>query len=290
MTRRPWCFAPPTRLFAVALGSAALLALAACSVAGPPKPPPPAIQGDATTGLPAVPTMAASSSAAFRPSLPPPTVPPVVANAIADAPTPRGELDPDRLPTGRELAHRLIGVLENARTARLSALRVWLNQRSEVLYVAPDRTALTVKDLDGRELSQAVLIGDTGYEKQTGPNGTWQAKVNQAFLSQARVFRALQVALATADPVTLESGAEVELIDEKGKPVLHVIFEYPSSPELQQLGLPRTPSISHLLEFVVDAATGFPVRHHEVIRGVQEFVTDVDYLAFDEAISIDPPQ
>ncbi len=284
------------------IGLVSALALAACTAAGPPKPPPPPIQEGAdstprplpTAGLPDVPTAPAAPEARSAP-LPPPTMPPAVVAAIADAPDPPAEVEPDALPSGRELANGLIAVLDRVKTARLKAVR-WKEgsdapkEHSDVLYVAPDRLTLTIKDDNDQEVSQAVFIGDTAYGKQAAPGAAWQKQVREAYRSQAQIFRPVQIALATGEPQPLDSGSEVELIDDNGKQALHAIFAYGSSPELEQLDRSRSSAEKSILDVVVDPTTWEPLRHREEIRaGADRFITEVEYVSFDEPITIDPP-
>jgi hypothetical protein len=222
-------------------------------------------------------------------------MPPAVVAAIADAPEPPADTAASQLPSGRELANGMVAILDRAKTARLRAVR-WKEgsdapkEYSEVQYVAPDRLTLTIKDDKDQDVSYAVFIGDTAYGKQAAPGASWQKQTREAYRSQAQIFRPVQIALATGEPQPLDSGDEVELIDDNGVSVLHATFAYGSSPELEQLDRSRTSQEKSLLDVVLDAATWVPLRHREEIRaGADRFVTEVQYVAFDEPLTIEPP-
>jgi hypothetical protein len=294
MTRRPSRSAALPRYFGSVLPAACVLALVGCTSAGPPKPPPPAIQADArpvppsdsTTDagrLPVVPTGGATPLARAA-ALPPPTMPPSVTAAAAAAPAPLTEVDEDALPSARDLANGMIAALSRATTARLSA-KLPNEHQTDVLYVAPDRAAVIELDVNGQEAARYVIIGDTGYSNQTAQNTGWRKMTNEGYRKQSQIFRPMQIALATGKPRALESGAEVERVEVDDKPALRAQFEYTSSEELQELGLMR--SGANQLEIVVDPTTWLPIRTREVTQGS---VTEVRFVGFDQPLTIDPPE
>jgi hypothetical protein len=273
----------------LASGFALVIAVggAACTPA-PPKPPPPPIQESSPVTVAATPgagARAASPAAAPPPVAAPPTPPPVVAAAIAAAPPPSASASAEELepPSGRDLAAGMIAALDRARTARLTA-RLANGHRTDLIYVAPDRASLVEQDANGQEFARYVIIGDTGYSAQASAGGNWTKVTNEGFRKQAQIFRPMQIALATGKARVLDSGAEVEVVEEGGKPAFRAVFEYGSSPELEQLGLMR--SGVNLLEVVVDPATWLPLRTREETQGA---VTEVTYLEFDQPLSIEPP-
>jgi hypothetical protein len=311
MTPRPSHRSPVLSRAAGAFALAAVLGLTACTAAGPPKAPPPPIQDSSRQGgtgaapapgaaaAPAAAGAQAASPAAAAPAsaLPPragpaaapaaavpaPTPPAVITEAIAAAPPPPGEPEPDELPSGRELATGTIAALSEAKSARLSA-RLATGNRTELVYIAPDRAALVEQNSNGQETARFVIIGSSGYTNVASTGTGWQQVTNDDFRKQAQIFRPIQIALATGQARVLESGTEVELVEENGKPALRAIFEYGSSAELQDLGLMR--SGTNLLEIVVDPTTWLPIRSREETQGS---VTEVTYLEFDQPVAIEPP-
>jgi hypothetical protein len=243
---------------------------------------PPDSTADGGARLPAVPTGGATplTRAAV---LAPPTVPPMVAAAVAAAPAPIAEFDEDALPSARELANGMIAALGRATTARLSA-KLPNEHQTDVLYVAPDRAAVIELDVNGQEAARYVIIGDTGYSNQTAQNTGWRKVTQEGYRKQSQIFRPMQIALASGRPRPLESGAEVERVEVDSKPALRAEFDYTSSEELQELGLMR--SGANLLEIVVDPTTWLPIRTREVTQGA---VTEVRFVGFDQPLTIDPP-
>ncbi|HEY7060509.1 MAG TPA: hypothetical protein VII06_03450 [Chloroflexota bacterium] len=290
----------PSALLAAAAVVVAL-GLAACSATGPPKPPPPPIEGIKDAGSPAP----AASSVARAPAPPGapnvaapavtagptvlPTVPPVVAEAAAAAPPPPGAVDESDLPAGSEVAEGVIAALAKAKTAHLSAT-LPTGHVTDINYVAPDRAGLVEQDENGSPYAEYIIIGDTGYYNETRSGTGWR-KVgqDQGYRKQAEIFRPIQVALATGKARTLPSGNEVETIDRDGKTLLHALFEYSSSQELQDLGLMR--STGNLLDVIVDPATWLPVRTREETEtgGPDKSVTEVRFLSFDQPTTVDAP-
>ncbi|HZU07070.1 MAG TPA: hypothetical protein VFB73_13975 [Chloroflexota bacterium] len=272
--------------FRLASGITLVIAVggAACTPA-PPKPPPPPIQTGSPVAVAVTPgTRAATPAAGPTATVAPPTPPPVVAAAIAAAPPPSASVEEAlEPPAGRDLAAGMIAALDKVRTARLTA-RLANGHRTDLIYVAPDRAALVEQDTNGQEFARYVIIGDTGYSAQASAGGNWTKVTNEGFRKQAQVFRPMQIALATGKARVLDSGAEVEVVEEGGKPAFRAVFEYGSSPELEQLGLMR--SGVNLLEVVVDPTTWLPLRTREETQGA---VTEVTYLEFDQPLTVEPP-
>jgi hypothetical protein len=145
-------------------------------------------------------------------------------------------------------------------------------------------------DENRQPYAEYVILSDTGYYKDTRSGGSWvKVGVNEGYKQQAQIFRPLQIALATGQARTLPSGGEVELTDDNGKPVLHAVYEYGSSQELQDLGLMR--SNGNLLDVLVDPTTWLPIRSREETEtgGPQRSVTEVRFLAFDEPTTVEAP-
>lgn len=279
------------------------VALAACAAAGPPKPPPPPIQeGLRDLGSPApvatmparagapVPTAAVAQVPLVTPVPGPvPTLPAIVAEAVAAAPAP-GAIDPavGELPTARALANGMIAALDRAKTARLAAA-LSTGHHTDLVFVAPDRASLVEVDATGQEYARYIIIGNTGYVYDSRGGTGWRPNVNEGYRKQTQIFRPMQIALATGEPRLLPSGDEVEWVEENGKPALRAVFEYGSSAELQELGLMR--SSGNLLEVIVDPATWLPIRTREetVTGGPEKAVTEVRFLSFDEPLTVNPP-
>ncbi|HZR98699.1 MAG TPA: hypothetical protein VFE37_08335 [Chloroflexota bacterium] len=298
MTSRWLSRSPIAPVALSALAAVAAFGLAACSAAGPPKPPPPPLDvKDAGSPGPAPTTLARAPGA---PSAPPavaptagptvmPTMPPVVQEAAAAAPPPPGAVDESDLPSGAEMAQGVIAALAKAKTARLSAT-LPNGHSTDLRYVAPDRAALVETDENGQPYAEYVILSDTGYYKDSRSGGSWvKVGVNEGYKQQAQIFRPIQIALATGQARPLPSGDEVEVIEDNGKPVLHAVYEYGSSQELQDLGLMR--SNGNVLDVLVDAATWLPLRSREETEtgGPQKSVTEVRFLAFNEPLTVDAP-
>jgi hypothetical protein len=221
-----------------------------------------------------------------------PTVPPVVLQAVSAAPPPPGNLDADadaELPTGAQVAQGVIAALARAKTAHFSAT-LPNGHTTDLRFVAPDRAALVELDENGRPYAEYVILSDTGYYNDTRTGSGWvKVGENPGYKQQAQIFRPIQIALATGQARTLPSGGQVELIEDNGKPVLHAIFEYGSSQELQDLGLMR--STGNVLDVLVDPTTWLPIRSREETEtgGPQKSVTEVRFLAFDEPTTVDAP-
>jgi hypothetical protein len=303
---------------AVAIGL--LLGAVACGAAGPPKAPPPPIQeGLRDVGTPVVPAVAvpqAHATVQFVPGQPaaqvapieprpsiapinaqaltpgpsgPPTPPAIVAQAVAAAPAPPGAVaDEAALPTARELATGMIAALDKARTARLAA-KLPNGHTTDLQFVAPDRASLVERDVDGQEYARYVIIDDTGYVLDSRGGTGWRKVVNDGYRKQTQIFRPMQIALATGEPRPLASGTEVELTEANGKPAIRAMFEYGSSPELQDLGLMR--STGNLLEVVVDPATWLPIRTREEAEtgGGDKAITEVSFVGFDQPATVEAP-
>ncbi len=189
------------------------------------------------------------------------------------------------LPTGRELAEQLSAALDRVQTARLTA-RLWNGHHTEIHYVAPDRAFLREWNARDQELATYLIIGDVAYyeEPRAFLFDSCQRFVDERYRRQAQIFRAIQVALATGVPQPSADGAEVEQVVEDGQPALRATLEYFSSAELEEVGLRRNGSST--LEVVVDPVTWLPYRTREE---TQDGVTEVEFLAFDEPLSVDPP-
>jgi hypothetical protein len=216
-------------------------------------------------------------------------MPPLVTQAIAEAPAPPAEVDPEQLPTARDLARGIVRALDQAQTAQLSA-QLPQGGRTDLKYVAPDRADLVELDANGAQKGHYIIIGDTGYTSQATAPGGWLKNVHPGYRQQAQIFRPIQVALATGEPQTLESGQEVELVEVGGRPVLHAVYGYRSSPELEALGLMR--SGTNLLEVWAEPTTWRPIRTKETTRtgdGTEGAVTDVRYQGFNQPLTVDPP-
>jgi hypothetical protein len=217
-------------------------------------------------------------------------MPPVVLQAAAAAPAPPGAAaDDDDLPTGAQVAQGVVAALANAKTARFSAT-LPNGHVTDLRFVAPDRAALVETDENGQPYAEYVILSDTGYYKDTRSGGAWvKVGVNEGYKQQAQIFRPIQIALATGQARPLPSGAEVERIEDTGKPVLHAVYEYGSSQELQDLGLMR--SAGNVLDVLVDPVTWLPIRSREETEtgGPQKSVTEVNFLAFNEPTTVDAP-
>lgn len=269
---------------ALALGVAS--SLLACTAASPTKPPPPPIQtpgANPNTTIAALAATPAAQVASASTASGPPTLPPIVVQAAAEAPPPPGSVS-EPLPSARELANGTIAALNNAKTARLLATLASGN-RTDLVYVAPDRAALVEQDPNNREVARYVIIADTGYQNVAAQGAGWTKRQHPDFRKQAQVFRAIQVALATGKPRTLESGAEVEATDWQGKPALRASFDYSATPELEELGLMRTAQ-GNTITVIVDPATWLPFHSQEETQG---FVTQVDFVEFDQPRTIEAP-
>ncbi|HLI26581.1 MAG TPA: hypothetical protein VKZ60_05890 [Chloroflexota bacterium] len=262
----------------------ALAALLLACTASPPPPPPtlPAGTPAPNATLAAVAATPAAPAATAR-ALPTPTLPPVVTQAAEKAPPPPGSTD-EPLPTARDLANGTVAALLRVKTARLLATLA-NGHRTDLLYVAPDRAALVEQDATNREVARYVIIGDTGYQNLAAMGGNWTRTQHPDFRKQAQVFRALQIALATGRPRPLDSGAEVEVVEWQGKPALRAAFEYSASPELEELGLMRTAQ-GNSVTVIVDPETWLPFHSREETQG---YVTEVDFVEFDQPRTIEPP-
>jgi hypothetical protein len=290
---------PPIASFAMsALAGAAVLGLAACSAAGPPKPPPPPLElkdvgspGPGPTALARTPGAAAVPPGVAPSSGPTvlPTIPPVVAQAVSAAPAPPGTVEDGDLPSGEQVAQGVIAALARAKTAHFSAT-LPNGHVTDLRFVAPDRASLVELDENGQPYAEYVILSDTGYYNDTRSGTGWvKVGVSEGYKQQAQIFRPIQIALATGQARTLPSGGQVELSEDNGKPVLHAIFEYGSSQELQDLGLAR--STGNVLDVLVDPATWLPLQSREETEtgGPQKSVTEVHFLTFDEPIRVDAP-
>jgi hypothetical protein len=284
---------PLLRLAPPVLTAALIASLAACT-AGPPKPAPPPIQGSAlpenvreVPGPAVAPGGGDAGGIGIAPAAAPvvaapaPTLPAIVAQAIAAAP--EVTLEREEPPSGREVAARVIASLSKVQSARLSA-RLPNGHRTDLVYVAPDRASLVERDASGQESARYVIIGDTGYTSVVSAGGSWRKSTDVGFRKQVEIFRPIQIALATGQPRALESGAEVEVVTVNGKQAMRAEYEYGASPELDALGLMR--STGNLLEVVVDPTTGLPLRTREVTQGA---LTEVDYLDWDQPATVEAP-
>ena len=290
---------PRSLCTSLALSALAAVGLAACSAAGPPKPPPPALEVKDAGSPVAVPTTLARAPGAppGPPSAPAPTeptvmptVPPVIQQAVSAAPAPPGNLDAEgELPTGAQVAQGVIAALARAKTAHFTAT-LPNGHITDLRFVAPDRAALVELDENNQPYAEYVILSDTGYYNDTRSGSGWvKVGENPGYKQQAQIFRPIQIALATGQTRTLASGGQVELVEENGKPVLHAVYEYGSSQELQDLGLMR--STGNVLDVLVDPATWLPLRSREETEtgGPQKSVTEVRFLTFDEPTSVDAP-
>jgi hypothetical protein len=193
--------------------------------------------------------------------------------------------DGDDLPSGRELADRVIAALEQVQVAQYEA-RLPNGHRTLTTYVAPDRASLQEWDEHDREGAHYTIIGDVGYLERPLPDSlsTCSHSVNEGFRRQAEVFQPIETALATGEPEALTAGAEVERTTERGLPALRARFVYSASPELERLGLRRTEPGS--LEVVVDPGTSLPYR---TVEEYQSGTTEVTFITFDEPLHVEAP-
>jgi hypothetical protein len=271
---------------AIRAASGLLLAstLLGCSAAVAPAPPP----ALPTSSPSANATLAAAAAtplaqAATAIALPAPTLPAVISEAAEQAPPPPGSTDAP-LPTARDLARGTIAALLKVKSARLLAT-LSNGHRTDLIYVAPDRATLVEQDANNREVARYVIIGDTGYQNLPSLGGNWTRTQHPDFRKQAQVFRALQVALATGKPRPVEADAEVEVVEWQGRPAFRATFDYSASPELEELGLMRTAQ-GNSVTVTVDPTTWLPLHSREETQG---YVTEVDFVEFDEPRTIEPP-
>lgn len=187
------------------------------------------------------------------------------------------------LPSGAELASRVINALDRVRTAQLTS-NLPNGHHTEIRYVAPDRVGMIEWDERDQEYARYVLIGDTGYTIDASAAGSCRRVRSEGIRTQTQVFRPLRAALTLARPVPLADGGEVERVDVAGRTALHAAYTYGPSPELEELGLRR--SGSTLLDLVVDPEIWLPLSSVEEIPGA---VTEILFLAWDRPISIEPP-
>src|SRR4051794_5727365 len=298
MTSRWSSRGPIAPYFLSAVAAVTAVGLAGCSAAGPPKPPPPPLElKDVGSPGPAPTTLARAPGAppgppGVAPTAGPtvlPTMPPVVLQAAAAALTPPGTAEESDLPSGAEVAQGVVGALARAKTARFSAT-LPNGHITDLRFVAPDRAALVETDENGQPYAEYVILSDTGDYKDTRSGGAWvKVGVNEGYKQQAQIFRPIQIALATGQARPLPSGGDVERIDDNCKPVLHAIYEYGSSQELQDLGLMR--SAGNVLAVLVDPMHCILPRSREDTEtaGTQKSVTHVRFLAFDEHNTDDDP-